>query len=198
MKNKRFFRTALLVLSIALIIGASVCVYAVADEGSPSVEVIAKNMSYGDRFYIAFAVEGKNLAEGAEIGVRLYTEDPEVNPEAVAYTAKKSEKTYNGNPVFYSYAYPAHKAAEYVYAVPYVKDTDTVGEVIRYSPLQYVKERLFEDASSLTEAQKALYEEFIVFGEKAQAVIAPEETAISSYKYLAATDGTVEDRKSVV
>lgn len=196
MKNRKSFRILLLILSVALIIGAAFGISAVAEENTPSVEIVAKNMSYGERFYIAFAVQGENLDAESEIGVRLYSEDPEANGEAVAIEAEKSEKTYNGNPIFYSYAYPAHKAAEYVWAVPYVKGSDVVGAAVRYSPLQYVKERLFEDAAGLTEAEKALYEEFIVFGEKAQAVIAPSDTPISSYKYISAEGGTVDGKYS--
>ena len=195
MKNSKTLKLFSLIFAVALIFGAAFCISASAeDSAEPSVEIIAKNMSYGANFYIAYAVEGTNLSEGAEIGVHLYAEDPSVNAEADYMEAEKSTKTYNGNPVFYSYAYPAHKAAEYVYAVPYVKNTDIVGAVVRYSPLQYVKERLFEDTASLTEAQKALYEEFIVFGEKAQAVVDPDATSISSYKYLAAVDGTVDGK----
>ncbi len=195
MKNNKTLKLFSLIFAVAFIFGAAFCISASAEDAqAPKVEIVAKNLSFRANFYIAYAVEGTNLADGAEIGVRLYAEDPSVNPEAQYAEAAKSTQTYNDNPVFYSYAYPAHKAAEYVYAVPYVKGTDIVGDVIRYSPLQYVKERLFEDTASLTEAQEALYEEFIVFGEKAQAVIAPTATAISSYKYLVATDGTVDGK----
>ena len=74
-----------LALSIAMICG--ICVSA----GGAEPKIVSKSAYFGDQTYLYFAVNDTSLAEGEELEVLLYTENPKANSQAQAFKAELSE-----------------------------------------------------------------------------------------------------------
>ena len=76
---KKQIKLLVLVLSLALMIGAMVGINVAAEDGEVvSVEqpkIVSKSVYYGDQVYLYYAVNNSALAEGQELELLLYVED---------------------------------------------------------------------------------------------------------------------------
>ena len=178
MKNKKAIKLTLLALSLVLIIGigAAVGIFASAEGEELSVEINARNISYGDVIKVLFAVDDTN-AGGKDVEILYYLDDPQSNPDAKAYKGTPYEKGYTEDgvtyPAFFTAAFPAKDIASQVYAQAHIVDTDVYSEIVRYSVVEYLNKRLYVD--DISDNQKGLYESLLTYGAFAQKVLLNED-----------------------
>ena len=199
MKNTKLTKILTAVMALILLIGAITCI-ATSAEDADTLAIVAKNVSHGDRIQIALAVAAP---EGSEVEVVYYFEDPELNPEATAFTAVKSEgKTFNYNgkdcPVFYTEGIPAKDLANQIYAKAHIIGTDTWTDYTVYSVAEFIYARLYKhnviaatEGDALTE--KNLYLSLIEYASYAQMMLEEnDETLLRDYYYAYVQDGTLD------
>ena len=193
--NKKLAKILALVLTTAALLALAIGFSVSAEEEAPTLDILSKNMSYGSNFQLAFAVDNTGIAEGQEIEVLLYAEDPSVNPEATAHKAVLAKNTkYDGvYPVFFSYGIPAKDLTSYVWAQAHIVGTETYGKVYRYSAVEYFYERLYTETSDVTEAQAKLYNTVLTYCADAQAVLSYTSPAIGDVNYVFVNGGTLDD-----
>ena len=191
--NKKSVKILALVLSIAALLALAVG-FSVSAAEEPTLDILSKNMSYGSNFKVAFAVDNTGVAEGQELEVLLYAEDPAKNPETAVYKATLAENTkYEGTyPVYFSYGIPAKDLTAYVWAQAHIVGTETYGKVYRYSAVEYFYERLYTETSSVSDAQKKLYNTVLTYCADAQAVLSYTSPAIGDVNYVYVDGGTVD------
>ena len=209
MKNKKALKILTLALPIAVLV-IGFCFAAVAAESEPSVSIIKKNVSYSDYVKVLFAVDDTN-AGGGEVELLYYLEDPIANPNAEAKVGEVYNKGYtdeNGNnyPAFYSTGFSAKEIDEQVYARAHIVGTDVYSEVVRYSVVEYLLERLYVDypVGNATEDEKGLYEHLLGYGAYAQKVLIngnknPDDDIengkfINDYVLVGIEDGTLDGK----
>ena len=179
MKNKKLFQILTLVLSLAVLTVGLCFAASAADE--PSVSINARNVSYGDTVKILFAVDDTN-ADGNEIEVIYYLEDPIANPAAQGYVGVEYEEGYTDKmgteddtsddvnyPAFFTAGFPAKNIGDKVYARAHIVGTEIYSDVERYSVVEYLLERLYIDGAEGD--KKTLYEDLLSYGASAQKVI---------------------------
>lgn len=181
MKNKKSLRILIAALAFA-ILTVALCFAAFAEETPElSVKILAKNVAYDDVVKVLFAVDD-TAAGGNEVEVIYYVEDPTVNTQAKAYAGIKYEIGYtdkNGTPddtsddvkypAFFTAGFPAANIGDNVYARAHIVGTDVYSDVVRYSVVEYLLERLYQDKAEGD--KKALYETLLDYGEYSQKVI---------------------------
>ena len=181
MKNKKSLRILIAALAFA-ILTVALCFAAFAEETPElSVKILAKNVAYDEVVKVLFAVDD-TAAGGNEVEVIYYVEDPTVNTQAKAYAGIKYEVGYtdkNGTPddtsddvkypAFFTAGFPAANIGDNVYARAHIVGTDVYSDVVRYSVVEYLLERLYQDKAEGD--KKALYETLLDYGEYSQKVI---------------------------
>ncbi len=200
MKTNKALKISLLILSLALCIGAVVAMSIGAQEAeTESVkkpEIISQNVKYTDKFALMYAVDASTVADGP-VKLNLYNKLPGEGVSPIkTYTVSKVT-TAEGNLKKDSYVFTTDGvAATALTQLFYVEAVDAAGnksDVKRYSVAEYLYERLAgADASS---QQRAFYNSTIDFGSSAQKVIAKETDKtkyVSNYRYLTVEGGTVE------
>ena len=195
MKKANVLKLLVLALCVTLL-GAVAVFSASAEESELSVSIIAKNVSYDDVVKVMFAVDDSN-AGGNEIEVLYYLEDPIANPEAKAYLGVEYDEGYTKNdvtyPAYFTAGFPAKAIGDKVYARAHIVGTDVYSDVMRYSVVEYLYERLYLD--NATGDKKALYEDLLSYGASAQKVLCPDaETRISDYVLVGIQGGTLDGR----
>ena len=174
MKTKKALKILILAFTVAVLaIGFCFAASATEEASELSVSIIKKNVSYSDYVKVLFAVDDTN-AGGNEIELLYYFEDPTVNPNAEVKYGAVYDRGYtddNGKsfPAFYSAGFPAKEIGEKVYARAHIVGTDVYSEVVRYSVVEYLLERLYVDKA--TGDKKALYEDLLSYGASAQKVL---------------------------
>lgn len=211
MKNQKAFKILTLALTLAVLAIGFCFAAAAADE--PSVSIIAKNVSYDDVVKVMFAVDDTKAGEN-EIELLYYLEDPTVNPNATAYkgteyvlgyTDKKGTADTSDDvtyPAFYSAGFPAKHIGDKVYARAHIVDTEIYSDVVRYSVVEYLLERLYVDMA--TGDKKTLYEDLLSYGASAQKVLingnntdADDITKfVTDYVLVAIQGGTLDGKYS--
>ena len=117
------------------------CLAVAASADAPTAEVAGHNLALKDNVYIVYYVNFKNVSEGAEKGVLVWT-DPQVS-----YTYGKQDAIlpidipYKGYETYYFTGVSAKMMAQDIYAVPYVKE----GETITYGDLDIYSVRKYAD-----------------------------------------------------
>jgi hypothetical protein len=205
MKNNKAIKLTLIALSLVLIIGAAVGIFASAEGEELSVEINARNISYGDVIKVLFAVDDTN-AGGNDVEILYYLDDPQSNPDAKAYKGTPYDKGYTEDgvtyPAFFTAAFPSKDIGEQVYAQAHIVDTDIYSEIVRYSVVEYLLERLYVDMA--TGDKKALYQDLLSYGASAQRVLingnddpADDVTNfITDYVLVAIEGGTLDGKYS--
>ena len=180
MKNRKSL--GILTAAVAFIILTVVLAFAVSaqDASDLSVSIIAKNVAYDDVVKVLFAVDDTN-ADGKDVEIIYYLEDPTVNSKAKAYAGIKYDFGYTDKkgtddasddvtyPAFFTAGFPAANIGDNVYARAHIVDTDVYSDVVRYSVVEYLLERLYIDKAEGD--KKSLYETLLDYGEYSQKVI---------------------------
>lgn len=208
MKNSKLTKILILALSLALLCAAAFCLSSSAAEDS-SLVIIAKNVSHEAEVKILFAVDDSSLALDEEVQVIYTLEDPAVNPQTEIYTATQYAKGYtsNGNtyPAFITAGFPGAKFDEYVYAAAVVKGTELTSiptNFTRYSVLEYLNERLYED--TLNDDQELLCTSLLNYGAMAEKLLlnqnddlgdnVTDDTLMSKKVRVSVTDGRLDEK----
>ncbi len=199
MKNNRFAKISLLVLSLALILGAVLALSTGAQETEAETKpvIISENVAYQGDFALMYAVDASTATGPVELYV-YETEPTDSTPHSYKYTVSEiTPAAQTGNLGKAAYVFrTAGVAAAAMSKEFYIQAKDATGaksEVRRYSVAEYLYERL-ADASS-TEQQKKLYNSVISFGDNAQIVIGGvaenSNSLISKLRYVEVEGGTI-------
>ena len=156
--------------SVAFALSLGVGVYALngantlsgmAEEQTPTCEIVGKTLSLKDNIYIRYAVDFQNLLETDETGVLVWETPQEVyeysNASSVLNVSSGTVTNENTGISYPAYSYKelsAKQMTETVYATSYVKRDGEYyyGEVEKYSILQYAYKMLgYMEAEASTE-----------------------------------------------
>ena len=173
----------MLALAVTLVLGVG----ASAEESTEAPKIVSKSAYFGDQTYLYFAVKNSGLAEGEELEVLLYNEDPRVNSEVDAFTAAISDLVYPNNesyPVYKTFGIPARALGDTIYALPHVVGTPvSYDALVEYSVLEYLYELKF--MTNQSDAKAELAEALIIYGEKAQKAFGYKTDSLVSDLYYA-------------
>lgn len=196
MKNTKFSKIALLVLSLALVIGSIVPFTVSAEETTETKpEIISQNVSYSTNLAVKLAVK----ADTATAPIKLYRFDaePAVGEvgELVATSSEflAADSSVNNLPadsyVIQAPGVAASAIAHYYYYQ--VEDANgNKSDIFRYSVAEYLYERLATEGISGT--QKTLYNATIAYGDAAQVQFNSADARVSTLN-LVTVDGGVVD-----
>ena len=214
-KKKSLLYVALsLALSVVLLVGVLV-IHTAAENaegsGDPYVEILGKNVEYSDKLHIMFALD-TNYPENA--GVQFWASESAVGSAELGYTAdvydyltreEYKDTALYGKPYVRTEGIAAKDIVKDIYARAYVTvDGETYySEVIRYSVLEYMHERLF-DLSAIDDAEKTakqknqviLYNRTLEYAASAQAVLGTDEGdrfASDEFVFVEVVGGTLSD-----
>ena len=82
---KKNTKILLVILALSLMICTAFALTASAnEEAEPYATVLKKNVEYGSELYLYFGIDD-TTAEGKEIEVLIYSENPTVNPDATPF-----------------------------------------------------------------------------------------------------------------
>ena len=204
MKNTKFTKIALLILSVALLVGAAFAVSTSATETPTEEEILSDmkvNLKYGDMLYFLCLVDAENLGPDADVRFTLY-KDADCTDVAATVKAEYLEEgdVKLGTDPVYNTGYYADFASfgvsatfmgvdYYVKATIVKADGDVEGEAVKCSVIKYLLERLYED--NPTDLQKEHYENTIAYGSTAQKVTGDKKTNVADYCYVGANGGEV-------
>ncbi|MBQ8879911.1 MAG: hypothetical protein IJY69_03605 [Clostridia bacterium] len=197
MKKSKIIKLLVSALSLCLIIGAMVGITAMAEETEPAnPEIVSYNVSYSDELYLFYAVKA-TLAEGETIYLQICDENGNaledgtdmdiVNPDKPANLSKITDweiKTIYDEDyyVFVTNGVSAKdiNKVEYVKAVITGGEADRESDIVEYSVLNYLYQRLYKDnVVAATEGadllRKDLYQSLVAYGAAAQELLFPEE-----------------------
>jgi hypothetical protein len=194
----------LLTLVLTLVIGAAVCVAASAAD-SKTPDIISQNVRYDEVFSLMYAVDASSVNQ-APVTLNLYYDDPAEGAEIKrSYTASEPqvEKIDGKETLVYVFTTEG-VAAKYLDKNFYVQAVDksgAVSETVRYSVLEYLLVRLY-GGQTITEGQKALYEDVISFASSAQKVLINERDAdttndvplANTYSLVTIEDGVILEK----
>ena len=198
---KKNTKLLVFILSVALLIGAAMSVS--ATEEAPAPEIMAKNVIYGADIRFQFAIDAADFGADKTITVKIYDANPAEDGNLLdTSVAVYTDVTETNLGVDYAYI-ASSKAA--VSAIAFgqefwaVAECDGVqGTAIKYSAVEYFLERLYADADSITDIQKAHYQNAIAYGSTAQKVTGDTKINVADYLYVGAKGGEVfVDGKSV-
>ena len=192
-----------LILSLALTISAFFAVTATAaEENTPSLEIISKNLSYEDNIRILFAVKSANVGDAA-VTLKVYETDPQDDPaaavkETVAAAYSEDINDYGECDVFFTTGI----AAKYLNSQIYVQAEVTVdgvtykSAVARYSIVEYCHEMIAKETTDA--AKDAKYMDVIEYGAAIQSFLVDDGkysgALATDYKYVTIDGGTLDGR----
>lgn len=190
---KKSIKLLTLALSLALLVGAAFA-FSVSAEEETKPEIISQNVAYQGDFGLMYAVKADTAV--APVDLYLYYENPtDSSVAAKKYTATTPEDIKVDGETVSCYVFTTEGVSAkdmidnfYVQAVDANK---AKSDVRRYSVGEYFYERLADP--TITAAQETLYRKSLEFGAAAQAVLAPETTAVTNYRYVNITGGTLQD-----
>ncbi len=216
MKNNKFAKISLLILTVALCLVAIFAMSVSATEGTTNPtekpEIYSYNISYSDKFSLMYAVDATNIAAGTPVTLYVSKTAP-ATPEAIKNdtNAQKytiSEITPKDDPateevegvgldvdayVFTSAGIGATMFTTNFYAV--VEVNDVCSDVARYSVAEYLYEML-STYEQITDGQKALWEGAIAFGAGAQQAFgnmsAEDPNLLTNLRYVTVKGGTID------
>lgn len=198
MKN-RLTGTFSIVFVILLLVCACVAITVSATEAEelPSATVLSKNLEYGKELYLYFAIDDTE-ANGEEIEVLIYTEDPTANTSAATYKATKSTIVYTPDPtkpVYRSFGIPASGVVDEFYIVPRIVGYDIdYSKMVTYSVIEY----LLDMSLTATDPEDVdLYNALITYASAAQNKFDYKTDALAKdFVYAEVTDGTFANGKT--
>lgn len=196
MKNNKFSKITLLVISLALVFGSIVPMTVSAETTAAEAtkpEIISQNVSYGTNLAVKLAVD----ASTATAPIKLYRFDTEpAVGETGTLVAESNEFVVagdNNNLTKDSYVIQAPGvAASAIAHYYYYKVVDANGnesDVFRYSVAEYLYERLA--TAGISDTQKALYNATIAYGDAAQAHFESADPRVSTLNLVTVEGGVV-------
>ena len=196
MKKTKFF---VLALALALLVCSVIGIAVSANEDAATPEIIGKNIRYGENLKFRIAVDGDSLGADKTVTVNFYDTIPAdgVSPidTATAVYTDTSDKTKYNLDVDSAYIAVSNygiSAIAYGQTFYITAECDgAVSEVLEYSAAEYFLERLYADADTITEIQKAHYENALAYGSTAQLVTGDEKTNVADYIFVGAKGGEV-------
>ncbi len=198
MKNNKFFKFSLLILSLALVIGAVFAISASANEGESKPEIISQNIACEGDFHLMYAVDANTVKSGS-VTLNVYSSYPDGNTAPIwsgtDTTAEEIEKIGSVY-VFKTSGIAAADMAKnfYIQAVDGEGEDAVSGNVMRYSVAEYLYEKLCDP--DLTPEWESLINSIIAFGDNAQIVFgkmnAEEHDLISELRYVVVAGGTLD------
>ena len=189
MKMNKLTKLITVLLSVALLIGSALCIGASATDAEPSVEITAKNLSYGGKISIAFAVKTANTDNAPELLV--YKSEPASTDTAADYTVTEyTEKTVKGESalVFLTPGIAPSNMNTAIYARARVA-TDggyAYSELVRYSITEYAYEVQYN--ADVDEAFSDFGATLITYGTQLAGLLGEADTPAAK-KYVAIADG---------
>lgn len=197
MKNTKITKIALIVLSVALLLG-TVIGFTVNAAEATEYEILAKNVIYGDRTNVVFAVNA--TVEEANAGtVKVaykWGEDGEVKNATLLDTTDVNnllDKTY---PAFAINGVALKELGNVVYATAYTGDAPAEdAKWVTYSAAEYFYSRLYKDgfvnktvADGKDNNRKLLYQSMLESGKQAQIVLDHNtDKLVTDYTYVYTT-----------
>lgn len=182
------------------------------DEGGKYLDIYAANVDYEEYLHIWYAVSydfGELELDAKDVKMAFwYAPQSAYTKDNAAYTATGAQKTTvtpaGGKTVevviLHSDDIPAAHMVDNIYARAYIENGDEVyySEVLKYSVVQYVQDRFLDaeaDSSSVTNAQRNLYEQTLEYGANAQKVLGykTDRLANAAYVYLTLANGITSD-----
>ncbi len=194
MKNNKVLKISLLILSLALCLGAMFAMSISAEGTQP--EIIAQNVKYTDKFAIMYAVDASTVS-GGSVTLNVYEKMPtETSTPKKSFSSSKVV-TAEGNLKKDSYiittdGVPATELTKLFY-VQAVDADGNKSEVKRYSVAEYLYERLA--GADANQTQRDFYNSTIAFGTSAQKVIGKvsnKDLYIDNYRLLKVEGGTID------
>ena len=178
MKKTNIIKFATLITVFAMLVGvmAGVSFVANAEEESETTgyTVGMKNLVYADYFHIALTVEGELEGVEGDKGIAVFAEGADTENDVALYVTYTECTDNNVGDYYVTQAVAAREIdVKYDY-YPVIKDAEGnvhYGDVYSYSVVDYCNERLIEDAGTISDAQKTLYDAVIAYGKAAGAVL---------------------------
>lgn len=196
MKNMKKWLS--LLLTCVLLIGTFVIVPISANEVTTdaTVEIVANNVLFGDAYYLMYAVDAQNLADGETVQVVIC----DANGEEV-YAVAEQNGTINYNGVdclkFVSTkGIPAQNIAVTAYAQAQVlKDGAVVAtsEIQAYSIMEFIYETQLKGVADTDDI--TLFNALVDYATVAQSILAPDASVKIgdvSYSYVSVVNGTID------
>ena len=183
------------VLVLVMLTGMlSVTVFAAepAAQAVPTVDIISKNVMYGERYYLMFAVDAQNVPEGCSVEL-VATKGGEASN-----VTKRENEVVNGVDahVFAVNKGVAAQDIDVLYtAKAQIKDAD--GNVVAesatyiYSVLEYLNERLYV-STGVDAKEIKLYQTFLTFAKASEAALTPNNASINNSVYVVFPEGTLD------
>ena len=193
MKNRKS-KLLILALVIATMLCTVFAVMASASETENAPKIISKNIQYGEKYSIMYAVDANSVVEG-DVTLKVYTQYPNVEDgKTFTYVSKAPESIkISGEDVsayvFITGGIPAQDFADKFYAQAFDSEGNA-SEVVTYSVVEYMLERLY-GGYDLTEVQEELYTTALAFGAASQKRFNPDDQyKVNDYKYVRVVGGT--------
>lgn len=192
----------LFMLALAVIFTAALPIVSLAseEENAPSLTIHSNNVSYSDSLHLAYAVSCENFdMEQYDINMLFWTSPVSSYTLGTQDYTKAAASVYDVNGVKSTVIYSAGIAAKDIPDVIYSRayaDVDGVvvySDVIKYSVLHYVYERL--DGGSSSSDQISLYNALLDYGAAAQRVLEHDTKRLANDDFyeINVSGGTLSD-----
>lgn len=187
--KKSIKRIVSFALMLSLLVGMMAGFSAFAAE-TETVEIISKNLYYGDTFNIMYAVNSTS----DDVVLNIYTMNDEGELELAVTVDEYITDTVKGveNAKVFTSAIgvPAQNIDKEFYAQAVAGNTKS--EMVKYSVLEYLYERLTV-SEGVTAEQATMYNSLLAFADAADVVVNKDTTTnIAKYAYVRVTNGTVD------
>ncbi len=196
MKNNKFSKIAIAILTVALCIGAifAITAGAAGDTDTSAPKIISQNIEYGTDYRLMYAVDSNGITGPVTLTVRSAD-------DVIVYEETKSETEYikQLDKTVYKFTTQAisHLNMTDCFYVTASSEANGTSETKRYSVAEYLYQRLSDPTAS--DKQIALYERTIAYGESLQLVVgeldeaADADKLISNFRYVTVEGGKLAD-----
>ena len=202
MKNSKITKILVFALTVALLAVMAFAFSVSAEETvqtDPELEIAGKNIVYGDKFAIQYAVPTSKISSAAELVVADSTGVLGSTKASSTVTTDIITGTADKYYVFEVSGIPASEVCEEI--IVHVEDGGKVGPELKYSLGEYFYERLYvDDVINATEGkalyQKDLYLNYLAYAASAQNLFKNFEngenvTLVTNRYYAYVEDGTI-------
>ena len=183
MKNTKISRILVIVLSLVLLLGATVGIMASAEEDN-AVGIKAASVIHNDKVALVFAIDVSNDAIPQDLKVEYkWGTDGEWKPagkRAEVYNVYDDEgvEIISTHPLYATNGVAAQDYTDVVYVRAYTGETASESKMVSFSVMEFLYTKLYKDNyvsywnnAIQTFADKELYLSMVKYGEKAQIAI---------------------------
>ncbi len=175
--KKKILRLLLPILALAVLAAGIIGIQAWASEPTPYV--LSKNVSYGSRVYLYYAVPVDSVPDGHTVKLGFYSSESDDTANSYILPEEQTQKVYGTTCyVFQSYGVSAKNinTKQYVRPVSFNGEAPAVvGDVVSYSVEDYIYERLYGNGFALIDDgdgknfdRRNLYYDLLWYGRSAQ------------------------------